>query len=71
MRDVCVSAFLLGWTLGTAAFIAGPSLRRAIAYTAVLALQYLVSRLAAANYGRRFVCTVLAVSSTKTGVHGG
>lgn len=67
MRDVCVTALLMVFTLGIAVLLAGASAERASVYTGVLLLQYLLTRLSAANYGRRFVCTVLAVSSTTTG----
>lgn len=64
-RDYAALAALAILPLGTAAFVQAGSLRQAATYLAILVAQYLVTRFAAANYGTRFVCTVLAIKSAE------
>ena len=51
--------------LGVTALVQAESLERAPIYVGFLIGQYLVVRFAAANYGKRFVCTVLAIKSAE------
>jgi len=64
-RDCAALSALAILPLGTAAFVQAGSLRQASTYLAILVAQYLVTRSAAANYGKRFVCTVLAIKSAE------
>jgi hypothetical protein len=64
-RDYAALAALAIIPLGTAAFVQAGSSRQALTYLAVLIAQYLVTRSAAANFGKRFVCTVLAIKSAE------
>jgi hypothetical protein len=63
MRDYAgfSALFLVG--LGIAAFAIAKSLNVALYYVLLLCLQFIVVRYVAANYGLRFVTTVLAVKS--------
>jgi hypothetical protein len=63
MRDYTGFSLLFLVGLGAAALILVQSWRVALAYCLVLLLQLIVVRHAAATYGARFVCTVLAVKS--------
>lgn len=63
-RDMTALAFAIAVALGALSFLSVRPLPIAAAYTGALFLQFWIIRVAAANYGRRFVCTVLAVSST-------
>jgi hypothetical protein len=65
-RDYAALAALTILPLGIAAFVQAGSLRQAATYLAILVAQYLVTRFAAANYGNRFVCTVLAIKSAES-----
>ena len=64
-RDYAALAALAIIPLGTAAFVQAGSSRQASTYLAVLIARYLVTRSAAANFGKRFVCTVLAIKSAE------
>jgi hypothetical protein len=63
-RDWTSLAAMMVILLGALAFWQAPLMTAAI-YFAGLVLQYLLVRLAAANYGQRFVTTVLATKSAK------
>ena len=58
-RDYAGLAFLFLFVFGVAMFVAAPW-KIALAYVGVLVLQFALVRHAAATYGHRFVCTVLA-----------
>ena len=64
-RDYAALSALAILPLGIAAFVQAGSFRQATTYLAILIAQYLVTRSAAANYGKRFVCTVLAIKSAE------
>jgi hypothetical protein len=64
-RDYAALSALAILPLGIAAFVQAGSSRQAATYLAILIAQYLVTRSAAANYGNRFVCTVLAIKSAE------
>ena len=64
-RDYAALTALAFVPLGTAAFVQAGSFRQASTYLGFLIAQYLLARFAAANYGTRFVCTVLAVKSAE------
>ena len=64
-RDYAALAALAILPLGAAAFVQAGSFRQAATYWAILMVQYLVACFAAANFGRRLVCTVLAVKSAE------
>jgi hypothetical protein len=64
-RDYAALSALAILPLGTAAFVQAGSIRQASTYLAILVAQYFVTRSAAANYGNRFVCTVLAIKSAE------
>jgi hypothetical protein len=64
-RDYAVLAALLIIPLGIVAFVQAGSIRLASTYLAFLVAQYLAVSVAAANYGKRFVCTVLAIKSAE------
>jgi hypothetical protein len=63
-RDWAALAAMMVVVLGALAFWQAPLITAAI-YFGGLVLQYLLVRLAAANYGQRFVTTVLAIKSAK------
>jgi hypothetical protein len=63
-RDWATLAAMMVVVLGALAFWQAPP-RTAAIYFGGLVLQYLLVRLAAANYGRRFVTTVLAIKSAE------
>jgi hypothetical protein len=65
MRDYAAFSALFLVGLGVAAFVLVQSWKIALTYWLVLLLQFFVVRHAAATYGTRFVCTVLAVKSAK------
>ena len=62
-RDYAGLAALCICVLGPSAFFLFPSWRVAAAYLVALIAQFAVVRHVAANFGERFVCTVLAVRS--------
>jgi hypothetical protein len=64
-RDYAALSALGILPLGIAAFVQAGSIRQAATYLALLIAQYVVTRSAAANYGKRFVCTVLAIKSAE------
>jgi hypothetical protein len=64
-RDYAALSALAILPLATAAFVQAGFARQASTYLAILVAQYLVTRSAAANYGKRFVCTVLAIKSAE------
>lgn len=64
-RDYAALSALAIIPLGIAAFAQAGSIRQASTYLAILVAQYLVTCFAAANYGKRFVCTVLAIKSAE------
>ena len=64
-RDYAALSALAILPLGIAAFVQAGSIRQASTYLALLVAQYFVTRSAAANYGKRFVCTVLAIKSAE------
>ncbi len=63
MRDYTAFAALFLLAFGAAALVWAPSWKAALLYLLALTLQFLFVRQAAATYGSRFVCTVLAVKS--------
>jgi hypothetical protein len=65
-RDYAARSALAIVPLGIAAFMQAQSIRHASIYLAMLVGQYLAVAIAAANYGKRFVCTVLAIKSAET-----
>jgi hypothetical protein len=65
-RDYAALAALMIAPLGVAAYLQADSYRTALGYLLILVAQYLVVRSAAANYGERFVTTVLAIKSAET-----
>lgn len=67
MRDYAGFSALFVIGLGAAAIALVHSWRIPAVYCLVLVLQFLVVRHAAATYGERFVCTVLAVKSVAPG----
>jgi hypothetical protein len=60
LRDYTGLAFLFFVFFGAAGMYAIPSWKTSVTYLGVLLVQYLLARKAAANYGARMVCTVLA-----------
>jgi hypothetical protein len=65
MRDYTGFAALFFIGLGTTAVIFVHSWKISLTYCLALFLQFFIVRHAAATYGNRFVCTVLAVKSAK------
>jgi hypothetical protein len=65
-RDYCALSALAVPLLGLAAIVQATSAWRAAFYITFLVGQYLATRAAASNFGRRFVCTVLAIKSVET-----
>ena len=63
-RDYTGLIFLFILILGPAGFVVAPW-HAAVVYLILLLLQFFLVRQAAANYGRRFVCTVLAHKAAK------
>lgn len=64
-RDYAALSALSIPPLGVAALAQAGSARQAATYLAALVAQYLVTRSAGANYGKRFVSTVLAIKSAE------
>jgi hypothetical protein len=64
-RDYAALSALAILPLGITAVVQAGFGHRAALYTAFLIAQYFVTRFAAANYGTRFVCTVLAIKSAE------
>jgi hypothetical protein len=64
-RDYAALAALMVPILGGLAFWQASSLWRASSYLTFLVAQYAIVRIAASNYGQRFVCTVLAIKSAE------
>ena len=62
-RDYTSFSLIFLLVLGPAALVLAQTSRVALAYCFALLLQFMVVRHAAATYGARFVCTVLAVKS--------
>ena len=63
-RDYTGLALMMLVVLGAAGSIQIPSMATALAYVAALLVQFVLAGLAARNYGRRFVTTVLALKGT-------
>jgi hypothetical protein len=64
-RDYAALAALMVPTMGGLAFWQASSVWYASSYVACLVTQYVIVRIAATNYGQRFVCTVLAIKSAE------
>jgi hypothetical protein len=64
-RDYATAALFLWVTLGVAGLWTIASLRISLLYFGLLALQYLVVRIAAENRGIRFVTNVLAIKASE------
>lgn len=65
-RDYCALSALAISPMAAVAVVQATTGLRAAVYVALLIGQYLATRAAASNYGKRFVCTVLAVKSVET-----
>jgi hypothetical protein len=65
-RDYAALSALAILPLGLVAIVQASTGWRAATYIAFLIGQYLATRAAASNYGKRFVCTVLAIKSVET-----
>ncbi len=65
MRDYTSLCAVFIFLYGTAGMFTIPSMRISLIYLAILAVQFVLVRLAACNYGNRFVATVLARKSGK------